>query len=140
MSVTQIQIEEVAEEEGPAGATAPPDDHLRSLKALTEKLKLDTRRPSYLEWQARLEEHTWPSPRPAVEQEASLEQGEHGGGDPLLSLREPREHPPPAGSASQGDRPLSTGKLEGFQSIDEALTWLRKELVSGPPFGVGSNS
>ncbi|XP_073911381.1 protein FAM167A isoform X2 [Castor canadensis] len=129
MSVTQIQIEEVAEEEGPAGATAPPDDHLRSLKALTEKLKLDTRRPSYLEWQARLEEHTWPSPRPAVEQEASLEQGEHGGGDPLLSLREPREHPPPAGSASQGDRPLSTGKLEGFQSIDEALTWLRKELL-----------
>ncbi|ELV14223.1 protein FAM167A [Tupaia chinensis] len=116
MSVPQIQVEEVDGAEEPVGAT-PPDDHLRSLKALTEKLRLETRRPSYLEWQARLEEQTWPFPRPAVEQEASMEQGA------------PRKHPPPAGSASQGAGPLPTGKLEGFQSIDEALTWLRKELM-----------
>lgn len=121
----EIQVEEVGEEEGLAGAAAPPDDHLRSLKALTEKLRLETRRPSYLEWQARLEEQTWPFQKPATEE--SLEHGECGGGEPLLPPREPGEHPPPAGSTSQGDR--SPGKLEGFRSIDEAITWLRKELA-----------
>ncbi|XP_053699625.1 protein FAM167A [Synchiropus splendidus] len=34
---------------------AQTDDHLLSLKALTEKLRLETRRPSYLEWKARVE-------------------------------------------------------------------------------------
>uniref|UniRef100_A0A2K6QAG1 Family with sequence similarity 167 member A n=1 Tax=Rhinopithecus roxellana TaxID=61622 RepID=A0A2K6QAG1_RHIRO len=128
MSVPQIHVEEVGAEEG-AGAAAPPDDHLQSLKALTEKLRLETRRPSYLEWQARLEEQTWPFPRPAAEPQASLEEGEHGGQEPLLLLREPGQHPPPARSASRGTTPLSTGKLEGFQSIDEAIAWLRKELA-----------
>ncbi|EHH61999.1 Protein FAM167A [Macaca fascicularis] len=128
MSVPQIHVEEVGAEEG-AGAAAPPDDHLRSLKALTEKLRLETRRPSYLEWQARLEEQTWPFPRPAVEPQASLEEGERGGQEPLLPLREPGQHAPPARSASRGTTPLSTGKLEGFQSIDEAIAWLRKELT-----------
>lgn len=132
MSVPQIHVEEVGAEEG-AGAAAPPDDHLRSLKALTEKLRLETRRPSYLEWQARLEEQTWPFPRPAAEPQASLEEGEHGGQEPLLPLREPGQYAPPARSASRGTTPLSTGKLEGFQSIDEAIAWLRKELVSGCP-------
>ncbi|XP_011826137.1 PREDICTED: protein FAM167A [Mandrillus leucophaeus] len=128
MSVPQIHVEEVGAEEG-AGAAAPPDDHLRSLKALAEKLRLETRRPSYLEWQARLEEQTWPFPRPAAEPQASLEEGEHGGQEPLLPLREPGQHAPPARSASRGTTPLSTGKLEGFQSIDEAIAWLRKELT-----------
>ncbi|XP_017739197.1 PREDICTED: protein FAM167A isoform X2 [Rhinopithecus bieti] len=128
MSVPQIHVEEVGAEEG-AGAAVPPDDHLQSLKALTEKLRLETRRPSYLEWQARLEEQTWPFPRPAAEPQASLEEGEHGGQEPLLLLREPGQHPPPARSASRGTTPLSTGKLEGFQSIDEAIAWLRKELT-----------
>ncbi|XP_017395955.1 protein FAM167A isoform X2 [Cebus imitator] len=129
MSVPQIHVEDVGAEEE-AGA-APPDDHLRSLKALTEKLRLETRRPSYLEWQARLEEQTWPFPRAAAaaEPQASMEEGERGGHEPLLSLREPEQHPPPARSASQDTRPLSSGKLEGFQSIDEAIAWLRKELM-----------
>ncbi|XP_010330369.1 protein FAM167A [Saimiri boliviensis] len=129
MSVPQIHVEEVGAEKE-AGA-APPDDHLRSLKALTEKLRLETRRPSYLEWQARLEEQTWPFPRvaAAAEPQASVEEGERGGQEPLLPLREPEQHPPPARSASRGTRPLSTGKLEGFQSIDEAIAWLRKELT-----------
>ncbi|KAM4836778.1 protein FAM167A isoform 2-T4 [Thomomys bottae] len=129
MSVPQIQIEGVGEEEGLAAA--PPDDHLRSLKALTEKLRLETRRPSYLEWQARLEEQPWPFARPAAGQEdASLEEEECGHGDPLLPPRGSREHPPPATPAGGGDgAPRSMGKLEDFQSIDEALTWLRKELA-----------
>lgn len=46
-----------------------------------------------------------------------------------MSLREPRELLPPARSASGGDRPLVTDKLEGFRSIDEAIAWLRKELA-----------
>ncbi|XP_045391553.1 protein FAM167A isoform X1 [Lemur catta] len=133
MSVPQIQVEEVGGEEGPAAAAAPPDDHLRSLKALTEKLRLETRRPSYLEWQARLEEQTWPFQRPAAaaaaEQGASSEQGQRGGEEALLLRKEPRQHPPPAMSTSPGAGPLSPGKLEGFQSIDEAIAWLRKELV-----------
>ncbi|XP_055144280.1 protein FAM167A [Symphalangus syndactylus] len=128
MSVPQIHVEEVGAEEG-AGAAAPPDDHLRSLKALTEKLRLETRRPSYLEWQARLEEQTWPFPRPAADPHASLEEGERGGQEALLPLGETGQHPAPARSASQGARPLSSGKLEGFQSIDEAIAWLRKELT-----------
>ncbi|XP_003793972.1 protein FAM167A [Otolemur garnettii] len=131
MSVPRIQVEEVGSEEGPAAAAAPPDDHLRSLKALTEKLRLETRRPSYLEWQARLEGQTWPFPRSATaeEQEGSLEPGQCGGEELLLPPREPRQHPPPARSSSPGAGALTLGKLDGFQSIDEALAWLRKELT-----------
>ncbi|XP_069341427.1 protein FAM167A [Eulemur rufifrons] len=131
MSVPQIQVEEVGGEEGPAAAAAPPDDHLRSLKALTEKLRLETRRPSYLEWQARLEEQTWPFQRPAAaaEQGASSEQWQRGGEEALLPRKEPRQHLSPARSTSPSAGPLSPGKLEGFQSIDEAIAWLRKELT-----------
>ncbi|XP_008046601.1 protein FAM167A [Carlito syrichta] len=130
MSVPQIRVEEAGGEEG-AGAVAPPDDHLRSLKALTEKLRLETRRPSYLEWQARLEGQTWPFPRPAatVGPETSLAQEARGAEEPLLPPREPRQHPCPARSASPGPGPQSAGKLEGFESIDEAIAWLRKELT-----------
>ncbi|DAA27072.1 protein FAM167A isoform X2 [Bos indicus] len=125
MSVPQIQVEEVAGgEEGPAGTTPPPDDHLRSLKALTEKLRLETRRPSYLEWQARLEEQTWPFPRPAAEPRGSGEEEPS-----LLRTRALRPHPPPNGRANQDDGHPPTGKLEGFESIDEAIAWLRKELM-----------
>ncbi|XP_057575875.1 protein FAM167A [Hippopotamus amphibius kiboko] len=124
MSVPQIRVEEAAGgEEGLAGAALPSDDHLRSLKALTEKLRLETRRPSYLEWQARLEEQTWPFPRLAAEQQSCAEEGLP------LAPRVPRRQPPAHGSASQEDGARSTGKLEGFESIDEAIAWLRKELM-----------
>ncbi|KAB1255950.1 Protein FAM167A [Camelus dromedarius] len=122
MSVPQIRVEEAER------AAPPPDDHLRSLKALTEKLRLETRRPSYLEWQARLEEQTWSFPRPAAEQGGCAEE------EPLLPPRAPRQRPPPSGRASQAGGPQSAGKLEGFESIDEAIAWLRKELVSAVPF------
>ncbi|XP_049722395.1 protein FAM167A [Loxodonta africana] len=128
MSVPPIQIEEVGEEEGPAGAALPPDDHLQSLKVLTEKLRLETRRPSYLEWQAKLEEQTWTFPRPTSQQETSLEQRQCGE-ESLLTRREPRQHPSPNGRASRHQGPFTTGKLEGFESIDAAITWLKKELT-----------
>ncbi|XP_049487335.1 protein FAM167A [Panthera uncia] len=123
MSVPQIQVEEMVGGEEEPGATLPPDDHLRSLKALTEKLRLETRRPSYLEWQARLEEQTWPFPRPAAEQE------ECGEEEPSSPQREPRQHAPRNGGASRAAGPQPAGKLEGFESIDEAIAWLRKELM-----------
>lgn len=124
MSVPQIQVEEVVVgAEGPAGAVPPPDDHLRSLKALTEKLRLETRRPSYLEWQARLEEQAWPFPRPAAEP------GECEDREPSRPLRELGQHPPPKESASQDVVTRAPGKLEGFENIDEAIAWLRKELT-----------
>lgn len=124
MSVPQIQVEEVmVGEEGPAGTAPLPDDHLRSLKALTEKLRLETRRPSYLEWQARLEEQAWPFPKSAAKQ------GECEEKEPSLATRQPRQHPPPNENASQGDVTRPTGNLEGFENIDEAIAWLRKELT-----------
>ncbi|XP_040325811.1 protein FAM167A [Herpailurus yagouaroundi] len=123
MSVPQIQVEEMVGGEEEPGAALPPDDHLRSLKALTEKLRLETRRPSYLEWQARLEEQTWPFPRPAAEQ------GECGEEEPSSPQREPGQHAPRNGGASQAAGPQPAGKLEGFESIDEAIAWLRKELM-----------
>lgn len=124
MAVPQIQVEEVlVGEEVLAGAAPPPDDHLRSLKALTEKLRLETRRPSYLEWQARLEEQAWPLPRPAAEQQREC--GEEEPSPP----RGPRQHPPPSASARQEAGAGATGKLEGFKNIDEAIAWLRKELT-----------
>ncbi|XDV42718.1 hypothetical protein PO909_011335 [Leuciscus waleckii] len=39
----------------PESLAAAQDDHLSSLKALTEKLKLETRKPSSLDWRAQLE-------------------------------------------------------------------------------------
>lgn len=84
----------------------PAHDHLRSLKALTEKLRLETRRPSYLEWQARLQ---GPGTRPVAPEDEDAPLDRSG---PLLP------------------RPLSSSKLQGFQSVDEALGWLRRELVS----------
>ncbi|XP_050804913.1 protein FAM167A isoform X2 [Gopherus flavomarginatus] len=96
MSLPRIQIEEVVDSADASSENAtPPHDHLRSLKALTEKLRLETRRPSYLEWKAKLEDQTWKSPKPSGEEEVTL----------------------------------TSGKLSGFESIQEALNWLRKELT-----------
>uniref|UniRef100_H2SJR7 Family with sequence similarity 167 member Ab n=1 Tax=Takifugu rubripes TaxID=31033 RepID=H2SJR7_TAKRU len=71
----------VLEEE--CGDNVPTDDHLLNLKALTEKLRLETRRPSYLEWKAQVE-----------------------------------------AASFKGKRTVGT-----FGNIDEALRWLRRELV-----------
>uniref|UniRef100_A0A8C4ECQ5 Family with sequence similarity 167 member Ab n=1 Tax=Dicentrarchus labrax TaxID=13489 RepID=A0A8C4ECQ5_DICLA len=64
----------------------PTDDHLMNLKALTEKLRLETRRPSYLEWKTVVNSGVFQCKLPS-------------------------------------------GVLKGFGNIDEALSWLRRELV-----------
>lgn len=92
------------------GADTPADDHLLSLKALTEKLRLETRRPSYLEWKARVEVASFA--------EAGTEKAPVQGD--------------PEGTAVTSDLfhcNLSSGVQKTFGNMDEALRWLRRELV-----------
>ncbi|XP_067412287.1 protein FAM167A [Emydura macquarii macquarii] len=125
MSLPRIQIEEVVDRaDATSESGAPPDDHLRSLKALTEKLRLETRRPSYLEWKAKLEAQTWKSPKPSGEEEVK----EHKKvAEEAVPLRKVQVHL--QGHTSQEKVTLTAGKLSGFESIEEALNWLRKELT-----------
>ncbi|XP_062296385.1 protein FAM167A [Scomber scombrus] len=85
-------------------------EDLDSVKALTEKLKLQTRRPSYLEWQEQLQSGPWkeryPADRPDSEgQEVSMPE----------ILRNERSE-------------LVIRNICGFDTIDDALEFLRKEL------------
>ncbi|KFU93064.1 Protein FAM167A [Chaetura pelagica] len=125
MSLPKIQIEEALDSlDGSSGGAAPPDDHLRSLKALTEKLRLETRRPSYLEWKAKLEEQAWKSPQPAGVEEVIEDKKTTGETVPLRKVQLHLN-----GSSVQDKVTLTSGRISGFESIDEALTWLRKELA-----------
>ncbi|XP_020386493.1 protein FAM167A [Rhincodon typus] len=99
--------------EPPAEAAADPeqDDHLSRVKALTAKLKLQTRRPSFAEWQQKLESEPWksseswePHSAPASDSNVSLTQGLYTNSD------------------------ISLTSICGFANIGEALDWLRKEL------------
>uniref|UniRef100_A0A672NLW1 Family with sequence similarity 167 member B n=1 Tax=Sinocyclocheilus grahami TaxID=75366 RepID=A0A672NLW1_SINGR len=67
-------------------------EDLDSVKALTEKLKLQTRRPSYLEWKELLQARPWTD----------------------------------ATHTSNVSSPGSN--ICGFDTIDDALEWLRNEL------------
>lgn len=90
------------------------DDHLLNLKALTEKLRLETRRPSYLEWKAQVEAASFRETRTA----RALVQEDPVGG--------------PEGTAVNSDLfqcNLSSGVQKTFRTIDEAVRWLRRELV-----------
>lgn len=82
-------------------------EDLDSVKALTEKLKLQTRRPSYLEWQERLQSRPWADRRTA-----------DTGADVSLPVWR------------KENSELVIGNICGFDSIDDALEFLRKELVS----------
>lgn len=124
MSLPKIHVSEVPELEGTA-MVLPPDDHLRSLKALTEKLRLETRRPSYLEWKARLEDPTWKKPAPSVEPE--LKDKRQVSEEVVCLRKAPVVHL--NGSSPREKRTITSGKINGFENIDEALNWLRKELT-----------
>lgn len=127
MSLPKIQIEEAPDNADiGSGGAVPPDDHLRSLKALTEKLRLETRRPSYLEWKAKLEEQAWKSPQPSGEEEGTEAKKAM---EETVPLRKVQLHL--SGSPNQDKTTVTSGRIGGFESIDEALTWLRKELVRG---------
>ncbi|KAG2468413.1 protein FAM167A-like [Polypterus senegalus] len=120
-STPKITVGE-AGDRGQESPGLPQDDHLRSLKALTEKLRLETRRPSYLEWKAQLESHNSKDakrqgdPRPQEGRRAS-----EGSLDTLI--------PSKRCSVRVDSQANGGGRLKGFSNIDEALAWLRKELT-----------
>nr|XP_043905479.1 protein FAM167A isoform X1 [Solea senegalensis] len=94
------------------------DDHLMTLKALTEKLRLETRRPSYLEWKARLEAESF---RKTGTGKGQIRREADG------NLAAPKEGAVISDVSER--RKLSSGVLKGFGNIDDALSWLRKELT-----------
>lgn len=87
-------------------------EDLDSVKALTEKLKLQTRRPSYLEWQERVQSRPWTDSYSADSLDA---------GGPAVSI--------PASQRNE-DSEVVVRNICGFDTIDDALEYLRKELVS----------
>lgn len=102
----------------PESLAASQVDHLSSLKALTEKLKLETRKPSYLDWTAQLE--------------AMLAQSHRDPGDTekLRTSGPPKWTKPSLAVSVVHEGRQSLGNTLGFGSLDQALEWLRKELVS----------
>lgn len=84
MSLRPLKFQAVGEEN-------EEEESLDSVKALTAKLQLQTRRPSYLEWTAQVQSQTWRQARP-------------------------------------GPGPGEPGAICGFDSMDSALEWLRREL------------
>ena len=89
-------------------------EDLDSVKALTEKLKLQTRRPSYLEWQERVQSRPW------KEESYPAEDSPDSGGQ-VVSV--------PAILRDENSE-LVVRNICGFDTIDDALEYLRKELVS----------
>ncbi|XP_077395303.1 protein FAM167A [Festucalex cinctus] len=79
-------------------------ESLDSLKALTEKLKLETRRPSYLEWQERLQSGPWTDDNRNAATTSRERDPEHSNPDVVVR------------------------NICGFDTIDDALHFLRKEL------------
>ncbi|CAG5928112.1 unnamed protein product [Menidia menidia] len=93
------------------GVDTPRDDHLMTLKALTEKLRLETRRPSYVEWKAQLE----------------VEKLDEAGTGKCPIRFEPKGTE--VANSDDIPRKLPSRELKGFENIDEALIWLRRELT-----------
>ena len=132
----RIEVEDVDGPDPVDDLDPSTDDHLRTLKALTEKLRLETRRPSYQEWRAQVEAQGARGPTEAGKGSPELGQGDgrggSGDGDVRSSWgtaeRKPVESAPP-GDVSGDTGSQSSGSLKGFGNIDEALVWLRKELV-----------
>ncbi|KAJ7341329.1 hypothetical protein JRQ81_005293 [Phrynocephalus forsythii] len=126
MSVPKIQVEgTLGDADDEAGDSPPSDDHLRNLKALTQKLRLETRRPSYLEWKAQLEGLAWKThPQPAEGKEDNPTEKPKNQENLLL-----RDVHSVNGSSSKPQVVMVPKKIGSFGNIDEALNWLRKELM-----------
>ncbi|KAM6912600.1 protein FAM167B [Xenentodon cancila] len=84
-------------------------EDLDNVKALTEKLKLETRRPSYLEWQERVQSRPW----------RDMDAGPSPDSGGQLSM--------PAVLRDDNSE-LAVRNICGFETIDDALEFLRKEL------------
>ncbi|XP_061305732.1 protein FAM167B [Pezoporus flaviventris] len=97
MALEQLKFKELGEEEA-----AWKEESLDSVKALAAKLKLQTRRPSYLEWEARVRGQPWHAQTPGGTRGAQKSMGHH---------------------EDQHD-----GGICGFATMEAALEWLRMEL------------
>ncbi|XP_076604964.1 protein FAM167A [Chaetodon auriga] len=89
------------------GDESSDTEDLDSVKALTEKLKLQTRRPSYLEWQERVQSRAW------------TERSAHCAGGQVGSM---------AATQRNENSDVVVRNVCGFDTIDDALEFLRKEL------------
>eukprot|EP00066_Takifugu_rubripes_P006735 XP_003971737.1 PREDICTED: protein FAM167A [Takifugu rubripes] len=112
-SVPRIMVEGACVLEEECGDNVPTDDHLLNLKALTEKLRLETRRPSYLEWKAQVEAASFKGKRPVG---ALVQVGPEGGAEETEA------------NSDLFQCNLPSGVQKTFGNIDEALRWLRREL------------
>ncbi|XP_036398396.1 protein FAM167B [Megalops cyprinoides] len=108
LTAPAMEFKELGGEEDSDGET----EDLDSVKALTEKLKLQTRRPSYLEWKERLQSRPWKEE--ATTQSSPTETAENDA-NPLQVL-------------GDGDSDREVRNICGFDTLDDALDWLRKEL------------
>lgn len=103
-----------------------PED-LDSVKALTEKLKLQTRRPSYLEWQERLQTGPWkqtfPSGSPAYSDGRTVSTSTTTSTSTSMPVSIPV-------ALRTDNYPPAVRNICGFDTIDDALEFLRNELVS----------
>ncbi|NWS48146.1 F167A protein, partial [Probosciger aterrimus] len=97
MPLEQVKFKELGEEE-----PAWKEESLDRVKALTAKLKLQTRRLSYLEWEARVRGQPWSTQTPGGMRGAQKSTG------------------PPEGQHDCG--------ICGFTTMEAVLEWLRMEL------------
>ncbi|NXR69576.1 F167A protein, partial [Rhadina sibilatrix] len=97
MALSQLKFKELGEEE-----PTWEQENLDSVKALTAKLRLQTRRPSYLEWEARVRGQRWGARSPGGTCGAERSRGQ------------PEEQ--------------QDGGVCGLATVEEALEWLRTEL------------
>ncbi|KAA0710827.1 Protein FAM167A [Triplophysa tibetana] len=104
--------------ENPECIAAFQDDHLSSLKSLTEKLKLETKKSIHLDWRAQLEAMLTTS-----HNISSSEAEKHTSSHPFRCLK------PSMNSGVFNEVRQPAGGMMGFKSIDQALEWLRKELA-----------
>ncbi|XP_051503248.1 protein FAM167A-like [Myxocyprinus asiaticus] len=100
-----MEFRELGADESSEGET----EHLDSVKALTEKLKLQTRRPSYLEWKERLQTRPWTD----ATHSSSVSSGSVEKDTSLADIWKDG---------------MPYKNICGFDTIDDALEWLRREL------------
>lgn len=101
----------------PECIAASKDDHLSSLKALTEKLKLETNMSSHLDWRFQLEAMLRDAETTAKQSQ------EHRSSDPI------RRSKSSLSTGVSNELKHHGGNMMGFKSIDQALEWLREELA-----------
>ncbi|XP_069478576.1 protein FAM167B [Ambystoma mexicanum] len=106
------------------GDSGCEDDDLDSVKALTAKLKLQTRRPSYLEWKDQVQKQGWSNPESAPGHKCVGRVRQEGAASP------PRRRPkwPPVHEEERGNLSRSDPKRAPVQR-QEGVTLARRAPV-----------